>query len=476
MGIARDAFGDGRVSAVSITDNPGGNPALSPDVLGHGIFSLGMDVIVHFTCRDTNRVGMESRALQLAMMGMKNILALTGDYSGRGFGGQGAPVFDIDSVQLQILLDILNDRLEASGDPDPFFTGCAVSPFKVREAEAFAQYAKMCRKIGAGAKFIITQLGYDARKFAELIRMKDYMGLDLPVLGSVYVLTPKVAQVMNGGKVPGARVTDRLLQRVQQEWRQPSQGRKAAVERAAQMAAILKGLGYKGIHIGGIHRTFDRVGEILDRMPHYESQWRELAAELNYATPGEFYAFPADADKPCFGDHRPGLGLLEKTHFAVLRRSHDLLFERDRLLGKFLRRLCALCQGTWAERALLHGLEDPMKRMMLDCLRCGDCGIQHLGFLCPESGCPKHMRNGACGGSRDGKCEVYADRDCIWVRAYRRLAHIGQTGTLTEGCVPPRMWELNQTSSWFNFHLGKDHQNASTAIARRCGLSQCRLI
>ena len=88
-GIARDAFSDGRISAVSITDNPGGNPYLSPDVIGHEVFSVGMDVIVHFACRDMNRAGMESRALQLAMMGMKNILALTGDYTSKGFGGRG---------------------------------------------------------------------------------------------------------------------------------------------------------------------------------------------------------------------------------------------------------------------------------------------------------------------------------------------------------------------------------------------------
>ena len=129
-GIAADASADGRISAVSITDNPGGNPSLSPDAIGHDIFHLGMDVIVHFTCRDMNRVGMESRALQLALLGMKNILALNGDYSGKGFGGQGAPVFDLDSVQLQILLEMLSERLHASGDPDGFFSGCAVSPFK----------------------------------------------------------------------------------------------------------------------------------------------------------------------------------------------------------------------------------------------------------------------------------------------------------------------------------------------------------
>ena len=117
MGIARDAFADGRISAVSITDNPGGNPSLSPDVVGSEIFKLGMDVIVHFTCRDMNRVGMESRALQLAMMGMKNILALSGDYIGQGFGGQAAPVFDLDSVHLQIMLALLSERIQAAGDP-----------------------------------------------------------------------------------------------------------------------------------------------------------------------------------------------------------------------------------------------------------------------------------------------------------------------------------------------------------------------
>ena len=217
MEIAKDAFADGRVSAVSITDNPGGNPALSPDVLGHGIFKTGLDVIVHFTCRDMNRVGVESRALQLATMGMKNILALTGDFVGQGFGGQGAPVFDIDSVQLQILLEMLNERLHASGDPEEFFTGCAVSPFKRTEAESFAQYAKLCRKVAGGAQFVITQLGYDGGKFAELIGMMVQLGLEIPVLGTVYVLNPKAARIMHAGKVPGAEVPTALLKQVEQE-------------------------------------------------------------------------------------------------------------------------------------------------------------------------------------------------------------------------------------------------------------------
>ena len=328
MGIARDAFSDGRVTAVSITDNPGGNPSLSPDVIGYDIFKTGMDVIVHFTCRDTNRVGMESRALQLARMGMKNILALTGDYTGKGFGGQGAPVFDLDSVHLQVLLSILTERIQASGDPDGFFTGFAVSPFKITEGECYAQYAKFCRKTAAGAKFAITQLGYDARKFEELILIQQRMGQPIPTLGSVYLLSPKVAAIMNQGKVPGAVVTDALLDRVRREWHQKEAGQKAAVERAARLAAVLKGLGYKGIHIGGIHKSFGAVGKMLDRLALIEKDWLEFLPDFDFPQPGGFYAFPrqqkTEKQAPRFGESKVHTGLMEKGHFNLLRKVHSI--------------------------------------------------------------------------------------------------------------------------------------------------------
>ena len=478
LGIARDAFSDGRVTAVSITDNPGGNPSLSPDVLGHEIFGIGMDVIVHFTCRDMNRVGMESRALQLAMMGMKNILALNGDYSGKGFGGQGAPVFDIDSVQLQIMLGMLSDRINASGDPEGFFAGCAVSPFKRTESECFAQYAKLCRKEAAGAQFIITQLGYDARKFKELIQIQKYMGIELPSLGSVYVLSPKTASIINAGKVPGAVVTDALLRRVQDEWRDSPSGRHAAIERAARLAAVLKGLGYAGIHIGGIHRSFDMAGRILDRLAVIQDRWEEFLADFDFPQPNGFYAFPSQSEEesgaPVFGLDPPRPSLTERLRYFFLRGVHDTLFDPRHPLGSISRRLCQLIDGKPGSRLLMDLIEDMPKRMALGCLKCGDCGIQHVGFLCPESQCPKHIRNGACGGSSNGRCEVFPERPCVWVRAYRRLVNAGQTRQIIDRCVPPRLWELNQTSAWLNFHLLRDHQGVSNEIARRCEIIGCR--
>ncbi len=480
MGIAKDAFSDGRVSAVSITDNPGGNPSLSPDAIGYRIFSIGMDVIVHFTCRDMNRVGMESRALQLAMMGMKNILALTGDYSGKGFGGQGAPVFDLDSVNLQIMLMLIGKRVNAAGDPDGFFTGCAVSPFKRTEGECVAQYAKMSRKVAAGAQFVITQLGYDARKFHELIGIQRHMGLQIPSLGSVYLLTPNAARMMNQGRVPGAVVTDPLLRRVQMEWRDKKEGSAAAIERAARLGAVLQGLGYRGIHIGGIHRNFSAVGLILDRMAQIKDDWQALIPQFNYPQPDGFYAFgetpPAPPAAPVFGLRSHPVPVVDRVLYPVMQYSHSLFFNFNSPLAPVFRTLCETLNSSTAGRLFMHLAEHPIKRMLLGCQQCGDCAIQHVGFLCPESGCPKHTRNGACGGSRHGMCEVNPDRRCVWFRAHNRLAARGKVSEMCDGCVPPRMWELNNTSSWINFHLRRDHHSNGSEIAGFCRQATCRLI
>jgi methylenetetrahydrofolate reductase (NADPH) len=479
MGIAKDSFSDGRISAVSITDNPGGNPSLSPDVIGYEIFKVGMDVIVHFACRDLNRVGMESRALQLAMMGMKNLLALTGDYTGKGFGGQGAPVFDLDSVNLLMMLKKLSQRINESGDPDDFFPGCAVSPFKYTEAECFAQYAKLCRKIAAGAQFVITQLGYDAHKFTELMGILKLTGINIPVFGSTYVLTPRAARIMNQGLVPGAVVTDKLLKQVEVEWRDSKQGRKTAVERIAKLGAVLKGLGYRGMHIGGIHHDFNVAGRILNRMQEIQHMWKEFLPEFEFPVLNGFYVFPKDSicDEPIpeFGKKPPRLGVYEKIHFQMLKSLHGAFFSFETKAAPFFRKMCSWIDGRPGAKQLVHQFESSIKKLLLGCEQCGDCGIQHVAFLCPESQCPKHTRNGACGGSRNGRCEVFPERQCVWVRAYRRWAFSGESLKMTVGCVPPRMWELNHTPSWLNFHLKRDHHSLSTGLLKFCDSKECTL-
>ena len=461
VGIAKDAFADGRVSAVSITDNPGGNPSLSPDVLGYEIFRHGLDVIVHFTCRDMNRVGMESRALQLARMGIKNILALTGDYSGKGFGGRGAPVFDLDSVLLTRMFKGLSEKIVASGDPDPFYTGCAVSPFKNRVSETLAQYRKLDKKIDAGASFVITQLGYEANKFEDLICHHQEKNAHIPVMASVYLLSPRAARAMNRGRVAGAYVSDSLYNQVVSEWQQPRHGLKMAIERTAKLGCILKGMGYRGIHIGGVHRSFQTVAAILDRMDQIQDHWPDYLSELSQKTEKNFYyayeQAPPDKDT---SPAKPGLKerLLEHLPYRVLDVFHNIFFNKANRLAPVCRWIASFLDRHNKTWVLKRCLEDPIKVPLLSCQGCGDCAIQHVAYLCPESGCPKHTRNGPCGGSRDGQCEVYPEKLCVWVRAYGRLKHADRIPCFIADKVPPRLWELNKTSAWANFHLDKDHQ------------------
>jgi len=435
-----------------------------------------MDVIVHFTCRDANRIGMESRALQLALMGMKNILALTGDYIGKGFAGQGAPVFDLDSVTLLVMLRMLGQRVQQAGDPDVFFAGCAVSPFKSRRGEAFAQYAKLCRKAAAGARFAITQLGYDAGRFKELLDVQRRFGLDLPMLGSVYVLTPVSARIMNAGQVPGAVVSDELLNKVIWEWRDKMQGRTLAVERAARLGAVLKGLGYRGIHIAGVSHGFELVGRILERMEQIENQWRDFLEDfISDKSRDDCPGGKEESVRSTVCSRSANLSIPDRMHFRFLKVVHNQFFNSDALLAPVLRLMARRIGQRAAGGLLIQLLEDPVKTLLLECRRCGDCAIQHTAFLCPESQCPKHIRNGACGGSRNGCCEVYPERKCVWFRAWERWADAGQTEEMVTDCIPPRLWELDGTSSWLNFHLRRDHQSASVEILQACRAAECRI-
>src|SRR3982751_4098918 len=109
--LATDLVHCDRVDWVSITDNAGGNPQLSPMALGKPILYAGKEVLIHLSCKDFNRNGLESAAWELASEGFHNILALSGDYPAAGYHGRGKPVFDIDSIGLLTMLDEMNRGL-----------------------------------------------------------------------------------------------------------------------------------------------------------------------------------------------------------------------------------------------------------------------------------------------------------------------------------------------------------------------------
>ncbi|UCH93233.1 MAG: methylenetetrahydrofolate reductase C-terminal domain-containing protein [Candidatus Aminicenantes bacterium] len=94
-------------------------------------------------------------------------------------------------------------------------------------------------------------------------------------------------------------------------------------------------------------------------------------------------------------------------------------------------------------------LEDIVKVTLFRCQRCGECLLSHTGFVCSQR-CPKRLRNGPCGGTgKNGTCEVYPERKCIWYRIYQRARLLGRL-SLLQRIEKIHNWELEKTSAWLN--------------------------
>ena len=228
--LARELAADPRIDVLSITDNPGGHAMLAPDTLGTDLISRGQEVIIHLSCKDWNRNALESRGWKLGSEGFDNVLALSGDYPVTGHKGLAAPVFDIDSVGLLSLFAEMNDGLqderkpEATARPDDFFLGCVVTNHKRREREVMPQYFKLRKKVEAGARFVINQIGWNTRKDDELLRWIRREELPVSVLANVYLLSRSAARAFHQGKIPGVVVTDELLALAERHGCEPGQG------------------------------------------------------------------------------------------------------------------------------------------------------------------------------------------------------------------------------------------------------------
>jgi methylenetetrahydrofolate reductase (NADPH) len=469
LALAKQAACGEKISALTVTDNPGGSPAMSADFMGSEILKLGIEPLVHFTGKDKNRSQMESQLYALDRAGVRNLLVMSGDYPVSGYLGRPAPVFDLDPIHTLQLISDMNRGLEYPGvkgnirhQPSDFFPGAVVSPFKATEAEQMIQYYKLKKKIDAGAKFIVTQLGYDARKFHEVLLFMKQNGFNLPLMGNIYILPYGAAKMMNRNELPGSVVTDKLLAELDRERNDPDKGEGARILRAARMYAILKGMGFSGAHIGGHNIKYEQVEEIIRQGEALASQWTDLVRHFDYPIADGFYYFECDRDTglnretPTKRQFRPLDAKVECT-YGFSRLFHKLLFEPGKKLYGFMKGLSGRVAGTKIE-GLFHKLEHLTKAVLFDCKDCGDCALIDVAYLCPMSQCPKNQRNGACGGSFEGWCEVYpGKKKCIYVRAYARLKKHGEELQLDNGIVPPCNWELYQTSSWINYYLGKDH-------------------
>lgn len=485
--LATELEADPRISALSITDNAGGDARLSPEVLAAELVSRGRRVIVHVTCRDRNRNELLSLGWRLCSSGIEDLLVLTGDYPSSGYLGVAKPVFDIDSVALLNLYDRLNNGIGGTvvarpiardsdrdiedlvparnaGTPDrtDFFLGAAVNPYKIVERDQVPQYLKLENKVRNGARYAITQAGWDMRKLEELSRWVADIKIPVMLAASVMVLTRTTTRIVAAGEVPGVVIPKPLQDIVERECSSPDKGKAFFADLAAKQIVIARGMGYAGIYLGGPTKAEDFF-KILEKADEYgREDWHSLVASTTYAVPGSWYAYKPD---PATGLSAPppvpltrkgggrlgGPGVSYRFNRLVHRAVFDPHSHGAGLARRFFRGL---------ERARLggafHVFEQAVKIPMYDCRDCGDCSLPDIAYLCPESQCVKNQRNGPCGGSTAGECEIPGKR-CIWARAYGRLAPYHESASMLERPVVICDNALRRTSAWSNTFLGRDH-------------------
>ena len=468
---------DPRIDGLSITDNPGGHSMLSPDALGTDLAAAGKDVIIHLSCKDSNRNGMESRAWKMASLGFSNILALSGDYPQTGQRGLSAPVFDIDSVGLLQILSDMNGGARDHRKPESvlertnFFLGCVVTNHKRHEREVMPQYFKLAKKARAGARFVINQIGWNARKDDELLHWIRRQQLPLRTFANVYLLSRPAARVFNQGRIPGVTVHQPLLDLVERYAAGPDGGRAFFVDLAARHVALAERLGFSGAYIGG-HAPAEVLLSILDHAKDYASaDIADLTRDLQQPFPEEFYLFEPDPETGLSSD-RPTASYLESrrarrtdlpvpARYRLSRVIHRAVFADDApLFGAAAKAYEKLEQGSRRTQRVAHIAEQAAKVPMFGCRDCGDCSLPDIAYVCPESQCAKNQRNGPCGGTREGLCEVF-DTECIWSQAYERLKAYGEEEQMLDNEAVLKDNRLAGTSAWKNTFLGRDHHAAS---------------
>jgi methylenetetrahydrofolate reductase (NADPH) len=202
----------GWVDAVNVTDNQGANVRMASWAGSLAAAAAGLEPVMQMTCRDRNRIALQSDLLGACALGIRNILVMTGDHPGFGDHPAAKPVFDLDSVNLLWTLRTMrDDGVLLSGrrlDPPPAcFLGAVENPFA---PPAAFRAERLGKKVAAGAQFVQTQFVFDVPAFVSWMTQVRDLGLDrqVYVLAGVGAVRSRRALDYLRDKVPGVCVPD----------------------------------------------------------------------------------------------------------------------------------------------------------------------------------------------------------------------------------------------------------------------------
>jgi len=247
----------GRVDAINVTDQQSSVMRLGSLATCRLLKEKGLEPVFQTTCRDRNRIALQSDLLSAYVLGIENVLCLTGDFVALGDHPQAKPVFDLDSVSLLLAARELERGHDLTGNElkgaPHFCLGAVVTP----GADPLEpQLIKMEKKVKVGAQFFQTQAVYEPEKFEEFMKAVAY--LNVPVLvGIVMLRSAGMARFMNKN-VAGVHVPDSLIE----EMDQTENRAQKSVEIAARLIKEMKPM-CQGVHIMAIGWE-KKVPEVLD--------------------------------------------------------------------------------------------------------------------------------------------------------------------------------------------------------------------
>ncbi len=239
----------GYVDAVNITDNQTAIVRLSSIAAAKILLDEGIAPVIQMTCRDRNRLAIQSDLLGAAALGIRNVLCLTGDYQKFGDQPEARGVFDLDSIQLIATVANMNQSFLLSGfemkKKTEFLIGAAANPF----GEPFEmRLIRLYKKIKAGAQFIQTQPVFDLEIFTRWMDRVVQMGLHekVAILAGVMPVRSAKALLYMKEEVPGIRINDQYIDRMKGAKDPKEEGVKIAVE---MIQTLRKIKGVRGIHL-----------------------------------------------------------------------------------------------------------------------------------------------------------------------------------------------------------------------------------
>ncbi len=267
--LKKAALLKGLADAYNMTDNQTAVVRMSSIAGAKLLLDAGCEPVMQMTCRDRNRIAMQSDLLGASALGLKNVLAISGDHqkasaAGKLKGHPGAKnVYDVDSVQLISIIKGLRDEARQQGgdpiaEPAPFFIGAAWTPLG---PPADFRVIRLAKKIAAGANFIQTQAVFDVKAFAAQVEAARQMGLTDKAAILAGIIVPRSAGMLNymNKNVPGVVVPADLIARMKGAKDAKAEGIKITIELVEAMRGIA---GLKGVHLQAIEAE-ELLAEII---------------------------------------------------------------------------------------------------------------------------------------------------------------------------------------------------------------------